>query len=188
MASRRRCLLLGGCMSVWRRATSFRTRTSESPRALAWAGRREDVSALQWGGDWGQGESNENKVATLRAPWDDSGDQAGRREQKVRAASCRWPLTCPKLSAAGCLDGLSQRFPQFHTWLQGYGLVLHPDSLLPPLGSGACWSASFPHTVSAPCPLSPLSAWAWVLEESATARYAGHGLCVWCLPRMGGRG
>lgn len=36
-----------------------------------------------------------DKVATLAAPWDDSGDQAGRREQKVRTASCRWLLFCP---------------------------------------------------------------------------------------------
>lgn len=82
-------------MSVWRRATSFRTRTSESPRALhGLVG--ESVSLLSSGVvTGGQGVSNENRVATLASPGEDSRDQLGRREQKVRTASSRWPLACP---------------------------------------------------------------------------------------------
>ena len=48
------------------------------------------------------------------------------------------------------------------------------------VGSGVCWNATWPHTASAPCPLSLPSAWAWGLEESAMARCVG--------PALGGRG
>lgn len=70
----------------------------------------------------GQRGSNENKAATLAAPWEDSGDHSGRREQKERIASCRWPLACPRLGDRGTL----LESPQFHTGLQGYRLALSP--------------------------------------------------------------
>lgn len=47
----------------------------------------------------GQGGSNENKVATLAAPGEDSGDQSGRRERKARTADS---LDGPPLEIPGC--------------------------------------------------------------------------------------
>lgn len=43
----------------------------------------------------GQRGSNENRVATLATPREDFGDQWGKREQKTRTTSSRWPLACP---------------------------------------------------------------------------------------------
>lgn len=115
------------------------------------------------------GGLNENKVATLATPSEDSGDQLCRRSR------VREPLPADAIWPANSWGPRSpwtapQRSPQPHTGLAGCGEAPRPNSLTFLLGSGDCWSASCPHTVSALYPSSLRSAWAWALGESAMAR------------------